>query len=116
MWRGALELAPQAVTQCTNADRGDGRGRASPCLYGLPARHARRRAKSCETALGARTLERAWYQCRTCGKGFVPVEAVLGLAGISLSSAGMHRTAPRLWPLPAARRPMAPPQHAQASW
>ena len=51
------------------------------------ARYAGRHPKTFETALGPLTLERAYYHCRPCGKGWFPRDQALGMAGTSLSPA-----------------------------
>ncbi len=53
--RKALQLAARAVERRLDADRSDSAGPACPC--GQPARHAGRRPKTFETALGPLTLE-----------------------------------------------------------
>lgn len=49
------------------------------------ARYAGRRRKCFETVLGALRLERAYYHCAACGRGFCPRDQALGLGAGSLS-------------------------------
>ncbi len=85
--RRALELAARAVEQRLNSDHTDHVGAAAPCDCGQTARYAGRRAKRFETVLGSMHLERAYYDCLHCQKGFCPRDRVLGLEGRSLSPA-----------------------------
>ena len=81
----ALELAARAVEQRFHADRSDHTGPARPCPCGQPARYAGRRAKTFATVLGRLTMERAYYHCSACGKGFFPRDLALGMARTDLS-------------------------------
>lgn len=84
----ALTLAARVIERRLNADRSDCNGPTLPCPgCGLPARYAGRRKKTFTTALGLMTLERAYYDCAACGRGFCPRDQALGLAGSSLSPA-----------------------------
>lgn len=85
--RKALRVAARAVEQRFNADTSDHRGPMLPCACGQPARYAGRRSKTFESALGALTLERAYYHCAACETGFCPRDRALGLQGASLSPA-----------------------------
>jgi hypothetical protein len=49
------------------------------------AGYAGRRAKGFQTVLGLVTLERAYYHCAACGRGFCPRDRALGLSGSMLS-------------------------------
>ena len=51
------------------------------------ARFAGRWEKTFESALGALTLERAYYHCPACGRGFCPRDRQLGVEDTSLSPA-----------------------------
>ena len=68
--RVALQIMGQAVAGKLNADRSDKSGPRLPCDCGGAARFAGRRPKTFTTALGALTLERAWYHCERCHQGF----------------------------------------------
>ncbi len=85
--RRALALAARAVAQRFNADHSDHRGPTVSCRCGRPARYAGRRAKTFQSALGALTLERAYYHCEACEAGFCPRDRALGVQDSSLSPA-----------------------------
>jgi hypothetical protein len=91
--RQALQLAARAVERRLNADRGDGAVPTLPCPCGQRARYGGRRSKRFETVLGALTLERAYYSCAACGRGFCPRDQILGLVAGSLSPAVLHMVA-----------------------
>ena len=82
----ALGVMGRLVAARLNADRGDTRA-AAACGCGGAAGYVDRRPKTFTTALGPLTLERAWYHCAACGRGFSPRDRELGLAGGSLSPA-----------------------------
>ena len=82
----ALGIMGRMVANRLNADRGDTRGSAA-CRCGADASYVDRRAKTFTTALGPMTLERAWYHCPACGRGFSPRDRALGLENASLSPA-----------------------------
>lgn len=85
--RQALRLAARAVEQRLNADRSDGEPSRRVCACGQLARYAGRREKMFTSALGPLRLERAYYHCSGCGKGFCPRDRQLGLKDTSLSPA-----------------------------
>jgi hypothetical protein len=85
--RGALAVAARAVARRLNADHTDYAGPHVPCRCGHTAHYAGRRAKTILTALGAMRLERAYYACAACRRGFCPRDRVLGVDGASLSPA-----------------------------
>jgi len=85
--RGALAVAARAVARRLNADHTDYAGPTLPCRCGQRARYAGRKAKSFLTALGPMRLERAYYSCASCHRGFCPRDRVLGMEGTSLSPA-----------------------------
>jgi len=85
--RDALKVAAYAVAQWLNADHTDHAGPNLPCACGQPARYAGRHRKAIETALGAMTLECAYYHCATCERGYFPRDAALGIVATSLSPA-----------------------------
>ena len=82
----ALGIMGRMVANRLNADRGDTRGSAA-CRCGADASYVDRRAKTFTTVLGSMTLERAWYHCPPCGRGFSPRDRALGLENASLSPA-----------------------------
>ena len=83
----ALGAMATALAAALNADRSDEAGARAPCGCGGTAHRAGRRTKTFTTALGGMTLERAWYHCDACGRGFAPRDRDLGLDGGSLSPA-----------------------------
>ena len=85
--RGALAVAARAVARRLNADDTDHAGPRVACRCGQPAHYAGRKVKTILTALGAMPLERAYYHCATCRRGFCPRDRVLGVEGTSLSPA-----------------------------
>lgn len=85
--REALKVAAYAVAQRLNADHADHCGPSLPCACGQLARYAGRHGKTIQTALGAMTLERAYYHCAVCQRGYFPRDAALGIVATSLSPA-----------------------------
>ena len=83
--RQALRFAARVVEQRLNADRSDFTGARRRCSCGQPARYVDRRAKPFQTVLGELRLERAYYYCAACQRGFCPRDQQLGLEGSSLS-------------------------------
>ena len=75
------------MAQRFNADQSDHCGPTLPCRCGQPARYVGRRAKTFQSALGALTLDRAYYHCVVCDAGFCPRDRALGLQDASLSPA-----------------------------
>jgi hypothetical protein len=61
------------------------RGPRVPCGQGHEAGLVAYRDKVIDTVLGPAALTRAWYHCATCGHGFAPRDAELGVAGASMS-------------------------------
>jgi hypothetical protein len=61
------------------------RGPRVPCGQGHEAGLVAYRDKVIDTVLGPVALTRAWYHCATCGHGFAPRDAELGVAGASMS-------------------------------
>ena len=88
-----LALAARFVAQRLNADHSDQHAAGLPCRCGHTARYAGRRAKTLRTALGAMTLERAYYHCACCRTGFCPRDRTLGIDGTTLSPAATRMTA-----------------------
>lgn len=87
----ALAIMGKAVAQRLNADRSDETGPVVRAC-GAETRFAGRRPKTFNTALGPLTLERAWYHCDRCKKGFAPRDRALGLGRSSLSPAALRMT------------------------
>jgi len=85
--RKALEVAARVIEQRFNADTADYAGPVLPCTCGQQARYVDRRSKTFQTVLGDLNLERAYYHCGSCEKGFYPRDRALGLEGSSLSPA-----------------------------
>jgi len=85
--RGALAVAARAVARRLNADHTDHAGPRLPCRCGATAHYAGRKGKTLLTALGAMQLERAYYHCAACRRGFCPRDRALGVEGASLSPA-----------------------------
>lgn len=85
MRQRALQLAARAVQRRLNEDLSDGAVAHRRCLCGQEARYAGRRSKRFETVLGPLTLQRAYYHCAACGRGFCPRDQALGFAAGSLS-------------------------------
>jgi hypothetical protein len=85
--RQTLRFAARVVEQRLNADHSDFSGASRSCSCGRPARYVDRRAKPFQTVLGELRLERAYYYCATCQRGFCPRDQELGMKGTSLSPA-----------------------------
>ena len=88
--RVALQIAGHAVAGTLNADHSDDKGPHLPCECGGEARFAGRRPKTFITALGALTLERAWYHCDSCHGGFSPRDRALGMEDTFLSPTALR--------------------------
>lgn len=84
--RRCLGLAARAIEQRLNADTSDHVGPALACRScAAEARYAGRRRKTIVSVLGELGLERAYYHCAACERGFCPRDADLGIAAGSLS-------------------------------
>ncbi len=81
----ALLFAARHLESCLNADHSDNLGQSVLCGCGAAARYVDRRAKVITTVLGDITLQRAYYYCAACGRGFAPRDAALGLDQSGLS-------------------------------
>jgi hypothetical protein len=81
---GMLQAGCGMLEQLLAADPGN-RGPRVPCGNGHEAGFVAYRDKFIDTVLGAVTLSRAWYHCASCGHGFAPRDAELGVAGTSMS-------------------------------
>ena len=88
-----LAVAARFVAERLNADHSDQHAAGLPCRCGHTARYAGRRAKTIRTALGAMTLERAYYHCESCRTGFCPRDRTLGIDETTLSPAATRMTA-----------------------
>ena len=85
--RAALRVAARAIEARLNADVSDHAGPLQPCACGKEARYAGRRPKTITTVLGSMTLERAYYHCEACGRGFCPRDDAMEIDNTSLSPA-----------------------------
>jgi len=83
----ALRLAGRAVEQRLSADTSDQTGQRIRCRCGGQARFAGRRTKQFQSVLGPLRLQRAYYHCSACGRGFCPRDRHLGIENTSLSPA-----------------------------
>jgi hypothetical protein len=90
--RAALPTLLEAVVQLSISDLDPGvRWVARRCP--ACARRVRvqgLRPRQTQTRCGAVRLTRPWYHCRTCGHGFSPVDATLGLAPHARLSPGLQ--------------------------
>jgi hypothetical protein len=85
--RHALRFAARVVEQRLNVDHSDFTGARRPCPCGQPARYVDRRTKPFQSVLGELRLERAYYYCAACQRGFCPRDQQLGMEDTSLSPA-----------------------------
>jgi hypothetical protein len=85
--RRALRVAARLLQARLNADLSDQIGVTRSCPCGHKARYVGRRAKRFQSVLGELNLERAYYHCVGCGRGWCPRDKVLGLEGTALSPA-----------------------------
>jgi hypothetical protein len=83
----ALQVAARALQGWLNADTSDHTGSHLPCACGAPAQYRGRHGKSFESVLGTLHLERAYYDCQKCQRGFCPRDRALSLEDFSLSPA-----------------------------
>lgn len=74
-----------ALEEKLNADHSDHQGPHTRCDCQHPARYAGRKAKTFQSVLGPLTLERAYYHCPACQRGFCPRDRDWGLQDSSLS-------------------------------
>jgi hypothetical protein len=82
-----LSLAGSFLQRWLNRDTSDYAGPHLPCACHAEARYAGRRQKRFRSALGDLELERAYYHCSRCGRGFCPRDRQLGLENTSVSPA-----------------------------
>ena len=80
-------MAARAIEQRLNGNQADGEPSHRTCPCGQLARYAGRTEKTFTSALGLLKLERAYYHCSTCSRGFCPRDQQLGLEDTSLSPA-----------------------------
>lgn len=80
-------VAAGVFQQRLNRDTSDGCRPQRACGCGQMARYVDRRSKSFQSVLGELKLERAYYYCSACQRGFCPRDRALGLAGSSLTPA-----------------------------
>jgi len=90
--RQGLRLAARALEQRLNADISDHVGPELPCPCGGSALYHGRHEKTFESALGPLRLERAYYYCERCHRGFCPRDRALGVEGSSLSPGVLRMT------------------------
>ena len=81
----ALQIVARFLEDKLNADHSDQQGAEKICECGAAARFAGRKGKRFQSLLGSLTLERAYYHCAACQKGFYPRDRQWGLAQGSLS-------------------------------
>jgi len=77
--RRVLQLAARFLEQRFNRDHSDYQGSSSPCACGQRARYVQRRWKSFQCVVGELKLERAYYYCGECGRGFCPRDRTMGM-------------------------------------
>jgi hypothetical protein len=82
--RAALHLVARMLEQRLNADHSDEQ-EPQRCGCQQAARYAGRKAKTFQSVLGPLTLERAYYHCSACQRGFYPRDRDWGLEGGSLT-------------------------------
>ena len=90
--RQALRLAARALEQRLNADTSDHAGVAVPCSCGEAAQYRGRHEKTFESVLGPLHLQRAYYHCAKCGRGFCPRDRALRLELFSLTPGVLRMT------------------------
>jgi hypothetical protein len=90
---GLAQLGGGLLEGLLAADAGH-RGPAVACGAGHQARFVSYRDKAVDTVLGAVSLHRAWYHCRTCRHGLAPRDAELGVTGQAMSP-GLRKMAAR---------------------
>ncbi len=78
-------MAGRAIEQRFNADQSDYAGATTACACGQLARYVERRGKTFQSVLGRLTLDRAYYHCGACGRGFCPRDRALGLEDSGLT-------------------------------
>ena len=76
-----FQIAARALELRINADSSDFTGPQRPCPCGQTARYVDRREKTFTSVLGDLRLQRAYYHCASCGKGFCPRDRTFGMDG-----------------------------------
>jgi hypothetical protein len=74
-----FQIAARALELRINADSSDFIGPQRPCPCGQTARYVDRRGKTFTSVLGDLRLQRAYYHCESCGKGFCPRDRTFGM-------------------------------------
>ena len=90
--RQALRLAARALEQRLNADTSDHVGPEAPCSCGGSAQYHGRHRKTFESVLGSLHLERAYYYCAQCQRGFCPRDRALRMEMFSLTPGVLRMT------------------------
>jgi uncharacterized protein UPF0236 len=85
-------VAARALEQWLNADLTDHAGPALPCSCGGMAQYHGRHEKTFESVLGPLHLERAYYHCEKCQRGFCPRDRQLRLEMFSLTPGVLRMT------------------------
>ena len=80
-----MAFAARWLERVLNRDHSDCQGSSTSCSCGHEARYAGRRAKRFTCALGTLRLERAYYHCSACNRGFCPRDRTLGMQHTRLS-------------------------------
>jgi hypothetical protein len=83
-------MARMGNTMIREAVAAAGRGDLGPvtgCGHGHRARRMGVRPKTIRTMTGPVGVDRWWYHCRECGRGFAPVDDRFGITGVSMSGA-----------------------------
>lgn len=81
----ALKIAAQEIERRLNEESSADAEPHRACSCGQEARYAGRLKKTFECAVGPVTLERAYYHCSTCHRGFCPQDRAWGIEHQSLS-------------------------------
>jgi hypothetical protein len=88
--RAALSTAGARLLQAVLDGQDDGYcGPHAACCCGEQAVFAGSRPKTITTVLGPVTLQRAWYHCAACKRGFAPRDRQLGLLPAGVLSPGL---------------------------
>jgi len=90
--RQALRLAAHSLEQRLNADTSDHAGPELMCACGELAQYRGRHEKTFESVLGPLRLERAYYHCVRCQRGFCPRDRALRLESFSLTPGVLRMT------------------------
>ncbi len=74
-----MAVAARLIEKHINSDHSDDVGSRHPCSCGQMARYQGRREKGYSSTVGPLKLQRAYYHCCNCAKGFFPRDKALGL-------------------------------------